>query len=502
MAANTLAINVTETGTVNDGRRTVIVAENASISTLKQQIVQTSNGRWEGTDRFKLTFSNNPVVDAFGMTLQSTGMADGCECETNSHGTFQINGYDMSRYPTEVPVNEFVDLKPKETNAMYGVNPNYWSNVPNLPYGLEIDPQNGHITGTPSVKGQWQGTITACYREPGNQTIQHASHCELEFTVDCAALPPHLRYDAVTRNTEGDLLTYGEGFMVQPGNLGDSQIKKSMGVTFSTKPALPSTMQINSSTGEVSGHITASRSCCCGFIACYNNCCCAGTNDVEFEVTASNNRLNDSNSVTAGLKVQIQESVWHDNGWTRAVKHCFGKKVCQPNFCMWTMLALYHVFWGTMWTVYSLSDTTAPFWDRHKLQCYDTGQCYSYTYAEDEGVDAWAPGTSCLLNQSMAGAGIYRLLLAFPMVLMAFHSLMKYNDHDSCGDERKILSAFWCFQIFWFIWLIIWSVRQWGGPHRHNCDYDMWLFSYISMVWNWLELIPYTIVMLALGMAN
>ena len=105
----------------------------------------------------------------------------------------------------------------------------------------------------------------------------------------------------------------------------------------------PVVFQINGSTGEISGHITASRSCCCGFIACYNNCCCAGTNDVEFEVTASNNRLNESNSVTGDLKVQIQESVWHDNGWTRAVKHCLGKQVCQPNFCMWTMLALYHV---------------------------------------------------------------------------------------------------------------------------------------------------------------
>jgi len=155
MAANTLAINVTETGTVNDGRRTVIVAENASISTLKQQIVQTSNGRWEGTDRFKLTFSNNPVVDAFGMTLQSTGMADGCECEANSYGTFQINGYDMSRYPNEVPVNEFLDIKPKETNAMYGVNPNYWTATPTLPRGLAIDEKLGHITGTPSVKGEF-----------------------------------------------------------------------------------------------------------------------------------------------------------------------------------------------------------------------------------------------------------------------------------------------------------------------------------------------------------
>lgn len=260
-------------------------------------------------------------------------------------------------------------------------------------------------------------------------------------------------------------------------------------------------MQINGSTGEVSGHITASRSCCCGFIACYNNCCCAGTNDVEFEITASNNRLNESNSVTTALKVQIQESVWHDNGWTRAVKHCFGKKVCQPNFCMWTMLVLYHVFWGTMWTVYSLSDTSAPFWDRHKLQCYDTGQCYSYTYADDQGVDAWAPGTSCLLNQSMAGAGIFRLLLAFPMVLMAFYSLMKYDSDKPLGKERAVLSSFLCLQIFWFIWIIIWSVRQWGDHSHRNCDSDLWLFSYFSMVWNWLEFIPYSLVMVVLGMS-
>ena len=151
---NTLAINVTDMEFGNQ-RRTVYVPENASISTLKQQIVDTSAGRWKRTDTFKLTFSNTPVVDAFGTTLESMGMADGCECESNSAGTFQINGYDMSRFPNEVPVNEDVEIKPKEPDNMYQVNINDWSVMPPLPYGLKLDSKNGDITGTTSVKGEF-----------------------------------------------------------------------------------------------------------------------------------------------------------------------------------------------------------------------------------------------------------------------------------------------------------------------------------------------------------
>ena len=153
------------------------------------------------------------------------------------------------------------------------------------------------------------------------------------------------------------------------------------------------------------------------------------------------------------------------------------------------------VFWGAGLMVYSLSDTTAPFWDRHKLQCDNGGKCYSYTYAEDVDLETWEPGTSCLLNQSMVGAAFTRCVLAVPMIILAVISLW---DAACAWKPRHILFVYCYVKIFWIIWLIIWSVRAWGPPHRHNCDDNVFWISYVSLVYFWVELIPYIILTICL----
>merc|ERR1711981_931736 len=104
-------------------------------------------------------------------------------------------------------------------------------------------------------------------------------------------------------------------------------------------------------------------------------------------------------------------------------------------------LAIYFLTWGIMLIIYSLSDSTPPFWQRHQLQCSETGSCYLWITENDEAEGTWRPGTTCYMNQWMAGAGIVRIIQGGPFLLVALWRLL-VKPGDDFGRRSDALIVF------------------------------------------------------------
>ncbi len=277
----------------SSGSKTFIVGDNVSLA---PSVVAGYIDSYSITGSLLEGLNFSTTTGVINGTLNASGSVSHVITATNTAGTDTFSlGLTSKNAPTFSYDNSTLTAGTAATitPTVSGIISSYALTIGVLPTGLTLDTSTGVISGTPSSVSSDSYTITGtAFSDAGNRTYTSS------FTITVLGNPPDITYPYSSR-----VFVVGDNVSLTPTNIGGTA------TSWSISPALPTGVNLNTSTGVISG-IPSAFSVSTNYIITATN---ASGNDT-FVINMTFNALptvdyGGSKSLTTGISTTITPTV-------------------------------------------------------------------------------------------------------------------------------------------------------------------------------------------------